>query len=71
MRIRYYVTDLYLATTAMKRRVEDPRVGREGMRDGRYHGDSSGRSHAADVGEEDVADDDDFGEEKSVTWVGC
>lgn len=37
------------------------------MRDGGDHGYAGGRSHAADVREEHMADDEDFGDEESAT----
>ena len=39
------------------------------MRDGGDHGNSGRRAHAADVGEEDVADDEDFGEKNGIIWA--
>lgn len=67
MRVGYHIADLYLATAAMKRRVEDPRVRGERVWDSGDHGDSGCRAYTADVGDDDVADDEDFDYEAGIT----
>lgn len=67
MRIRYHIADLYVSASTVKRRVQDPRVGAKGMRDGGNHGYAGGRSHAAYVREEHMADDEDFGNQEGTT----
>lgn len=67
MRIRNHIADLYVPASTVKRRVQDPRVRAERMRDGGDHGYAGGRSYTADVVEEYMADDEDFDNEKGAT----
>lgn len=61
-----YVPDFYAATPSVQRRIQDPRVAAKRMRDRGHHGDSRRGADAADVREDDVADEEDFGEEHGI-----